>query len=88
MKFSLGGYKGLDIFAPGSPWSARSTCDFGAEDAIEEVGSAGESSLKYDSATDTYTYVWKTDKAWAGTCRVLRVMLDDGTVHVAGFKLK
>ena len=27
--------------------------------------------MQYDSASDQYTYVWKTEKSWSGTCRVL-----------------
>ncbi len=46
----------------------------------------GYSSLTYDPASDTYTYVWKTDKRWEGTCRQLVVRLDDGTSHRANFK--
>ncbi|HET8768324.1 MAG TPA: PxKF domain-containing protein [Pedococcus sp.] len=46
----------------------------------------GGSSLQYDAATGTYTYVWKSDKAWAGSCRQLVVKLDDGTLHRANFK--
>ena len=38
------------------------------------------------SATGLYTYTWKTDKAWAETCRTLTVKLADG--HVARFKFK
>jgi hypothetical protein len=30
-------------------------------------------------------FVWKTDKAWSGTCRTLRVSLNDGTTHTATF---
>ena len=37
------------------------------------------------SSLDQYTYVWKTNKAWAGTCRQLVVKLDDGTYHRANF---
>jgi hypothetical protein len=33
-----------------------------------------------------YSYVWKTTKSWASTCRRLNVTLEDGTVHVANFK--
>jgi extracellular elastinolytic metalloproteinase len=32
--------------------------------------------------------VWKTNKAWAGTCRQLIVTLVDGTSHRADFKFK
>jgi len=31
-------------------------------------------------------YVWKTNKAWAGTCRQLDVQLSDGTDHLADFE--
>ena len=45
----------------------------------------GKSGLSYDATTDTYTYVWKTDKAWAGTCRRLIVSFGDGSVRTADF---
>ena len=47
---------------------------------------AGSSSLRYDSASGQYVYVWKTDKACAGTCRLFTLKLVDGTVHEAQFK--
>jgi hypothetical protein len=49
---------------------------------------ASSSGLSYDAASDTYTYVWKTDKKWANTCRVLNVKLDDGSEHLAYFQFK
>ena len=55
-------------------------------DALEENVTAGSSSLSYDATTDQYTYVWKTNKGWANTCRELVVKLDDGTEHLANFK--
>ena len=45
----------------------------------------GNSGLSYDPRTDTYTYVWKTEKAWAGTCRRLVVGFADGSVRTADF---
>jgi hypothetical protein len=88
IKFSLGGDQGLDILATGSPTSKVSTCEAaGAPDTIEETVTAGQSSLSYDADADQYVYVWKTEKAWAGTCRTLTVKLADGTVHQALFKL-
>jgi hypothetical protein len=48
---------------------------------------AGSSSLSYDATTDHYTYVWKTKKEWANTCRQLVVTLNDGsTPHLANFE--
>jgi len=88
VKFSLGGDRGLDIFAAGSPISATIACDATADvDGIESTVSAGGSSLVYDPIADVYTYIWKTDKAWAGTCRQLVLGLADGTFQRANFQL-
>jgi hypothetical protein len=87
VKFSLGGNQGLDIFASGYPISQQIACDSSAPlDNVEQTVPAGSSSLSYDATTDQYTYVWKTDKAWAKTCRQLIVRLSDGSDHVAYFK--
>ncbi len=89
VKFSLSGNQGLNIFAADYPASQPITCDTGAAlDDIEQTDTAGASTLTYDPATNQYHYVWKTEKAWAGTCRQLVVKLNDGTIHVANFKFK
>jgi hypothetical protein len=89
VKFSLSGDQGLDVLASGYPQSQQVTCDASApQDGIDETLTAGNSSLSYDASTDTYTYVWKTNKAWANTCRQLVVKLNDGTIHRANFTFK
>ena len=89
VKFSLGGDQGLAIFAAAYPRSQAIACDSGASvDSIEQTLNAGGSSLQYDPLTDMYTYVWKTDKAWAGTCRQLVLGLADGTFQRANFTFK
>ena len=89
VKFSLGGNQGLNIFAAGSPSSTQISCTSGDPIApVEETETAGSSSLSYDSATDRYKYVWKTESSWKNTCRLLTVTLRDGTVHTAKFKFK
>jgi hypothetical protein len=86
VKFSLAGNQGLNIFATGFPTSAKVPCNATSpQDMIEETVTAGGSSLSYDSLTDRYNYVWKSDKAWAGTCRMLTVKLADGNPHTALF---
>jgi predicted outer membrane repeat protein len=88
LTFSLSGDQGMAILAPGSPSSQRITCDSGAPvSEVEQTATPGASALSYDAPTDTYTYVWKTDKAWAGTCRQLVVQLADGTFHLASFRI-
>jgi HYR domain/NHL repeat len=89
VKFSLSGNKGLNIFAPGSPASGPIACDASAPAAtLQDTVTAGGSSLSYDPTTDQYIYVWKTDAAWAGTCRQLVVQLNDGSIHRANFRFK
>jgi len=88
VKFSLSGNKGLNIFAAGYPMSVVINCDGSGEDDIEETLNAGQSSLSYDSSTDQYNYVWKTQNSWANTCRQLVVKLNDGTEHRANFRFR
>jgi len=42
----------------------------------------------YDAGNDRYHYFWKTEEAWADTCRQLVVTLIDGTSHQANFTFK
>jgi hypothetical protein len=94
IKFSLDGApvpgsntgQGLSIFAS-APASAPITCNSTADvDAVEETGTAGNSSLTYDATADQYVYVWKTEKAWANSCRQFALKLADGTTQRANFK--
>ncbi|MEO8433473.1 MAG: immunoglobulin-like domain-containing protein [Pyrinomonadaceae bacterium] len=87
VKFSLSGYKGLNIFAANNPYSVSFNCatnDPGVD--VTETLTAGGSSLSFGG--DQYNYVWKTESSWAGTCRQLVVTLNDGSVHTANFKFK
>lgn len=89
VKFSLGGNQGLSIFAAGYPASSAIACDASEPgDTIEVTVSPGGSSLSYNATTGQYTYVWKTDRAWKGTCRMLVVEFIDGSQHLARFRFK
>ena len=89
VKFSLSGNKGLNIFAAGYPVSGQVACaDNEPSSDIEETVSAGGSSLSYNASADQYTYIWKTDKVWKGTCRIIAVRLNDGSDHFAKFRFK
>lgn len=88
MKFSLDGDQGLVIFDAEYPQSRQITCDTTApvDDITTTTVTTGGSSLTYDPSTAEYVYVWKTDKAWAGTCRQFLMKLTDGSQHVANFQ--
>jgi T5SS/PEP-CTERM-associated repeat protein len=88
VKFSLGHNYGLDILTAGFPREQAVACDTAAPlGPPRQVLMPGDSTLSYDVTTNTYTLVWKTDKAWANTCRQLVLGLKDGSQHVAAFKL-
>lgn len=89
VKFSLGGNKGLNIFAPNSPASGPITCNSSdLATVLQATETAGGSGLSYSAGSDQYHYVWKTSASWAGTCRQLVVQLNDGSIHRANFKFK
>lgn len=89
VKFSLGGNRGLDILAAGSPTSTQINCV-----TLATIGSptatapAGKSGLKYDAGSNQYSYAWQSEKAWKGTCRRLDLTLIDTSVHSANFQFK
>jgi hypothetical protein len=89
VKFSLGGYRGLQIFAAGSPVSQAVICSSNAPvDDLEQTVTAGSSSLSYSTGSDTYTYVWKSIKSWSGTCRRLTLDFADGSTATAVFDFR
>jgi len=80
VKFSLGGDRGLNIFAAGYPQVVTMTCPSAAStEAVEETLAADTSKLSFNAATNQYTYLWKTDKTWTGTCRKLVIKFADGS---------
>jgi mannan endo-1,4-beta-mannosidase len=85
VKFKLGGNRGLNIFQSGYPAQKPYACGSASIDAIEQTVTASVSGLTYDAASDMYTYVWRTDKAWTSTCRELTLRFRDGSTRVARF---
>jgi YVTN family beta-propeller protein len=89
MRFSLGGNQGLNIIAAGYPTVTQINCSTSAPVSTGTMAdTAGGSGLQYDSSTGTYTYVWKTSKAWAVTCQQFNLTLNDGSSHLAIFQFK
>ena len=89
VKFGLGGNRGLNLFAAGYPKSQVIACDSGSPvDGIDQTVSPGAASLSFDAGSGRYQYVWKTDKAWAKSCRQFVMKLRDGTTERAVFKFR
>ena len=85
IKFSLGANRGLGIFASGYPRIGTINCTTGAP--TTSLTPAQNTGFRYDSKNRHYTYDWKTDKSWKGTCRQLVLRFADGTERVLWFRL-
>jgi hypothetical protein len=81
VKFSLGADYGLGVLAAGQPQSKP--C---GEPDSALVSTSSSEGLQFSDGQ--YVYVWKTEKAWAGSCRQLVFKLLDNTVHTATFTFK
>jgi hypothetical protein len=85
VSFGLGGNFGLGVLAPGFPVSEPIACR-GISGGSPKGPTLGR--LFYKAETDRYTYGWKTEASWVGTCRQLTVRLSDGSEHVAYFSFR
>jgi hypothetical protein len=85
IKFSLSGFRGLNLFAPGYPASQAMTCGGAVSGPL--VPTTPNEAFAYDPLLDQYKYVWKTDRNLRG-CRQLIVRLRDGTEKRANFRFQ
>jgi hypothetical protein len=89
VKFSLNGYQGPNIMAPDYPATHLIDCNTGVPlDNTEQTVDWDRSNLLYRADTGNYVFGWKSNPAWAGTCRQLVFRLDDGTTHRVNFQFK
>ena len=80
--FSLGGDRGPDVLADGSPTSVQVPCaNPGAATGGDPAWSQSGRGLIFNHWTGHYVFVWQTRKAWAGTCRTFVLGLADGSVE-------
>jgi hypothetical protein len=82
VKFTVTGYSGVQVLKAGSPSSMPVQCNSGAAETGPAVSSLGT----LQSVRNSYTYVWKTNASWAGTCRKFVLTLADGSTHKAVFR--
>jgi hypothetical protein len=84
IKFTVGGFRGRDVLGQTSPSSVEVACPAGAAENVIRPSIAGSSGLH--SLGYSYTYVWKTNASWAGTCRRFVLTLVDGSQHEVLFR--
>ena len=86
IKFSLSGFRGLNLFATGYPATqAMTSCGGALTGPVVPIALRMHSA--YDPPLDQYKYVWKTDRNWRG-CRQLIVRFKDGTEKRANFRFQ
>ena len=83
MKFSLAEYSGLQVLS-GAPTSIPVQCGSGPEAAVSTITPVSRDAMS--AVGSTYTYSWRTNTAWAGSCRKFIMTLADGTTHEAMFR--
>jgi hypothetical protein len=84
--FSLGGVS--DLTAVRNVTSSSISCDVGAPRSSGDPVSMNGRGLRYETPSNRFTFVWKTEKAWSGGCRQLQITLKDGTTHTATFTFR
>jgi xanthosine utilization system XapX-like protein len=81
--FALGGDRGLALFKTGYPRFVGGQC--GGEPHTGAKAATAGGGLTYDATSGAYTFLWKTEKGWAGLCGRLELGLRDGSEHHARF---
>jgi hypothetical protein len=84
IKFAVGGYRGLRVLQVNSPTSVPVACPSNAPQNAVRPMIAPTSGLY--SLGSSYTYVWKTNAGWGGSCRKFVLTLADGSTHEAIFR--
>jgi hypothetical protein len=104
VNFSLGGDRGLDIFAAGYPTSTPVSCTspkalakkikvqkskWAKHRTKRALAKPGAfSSLTYDATTQQYHINWVSETEWAGTCRLLVLGFRDNRVYTSFFQFR
>ena len=81
IQFSLGAFRGSDIFLPGAPASVEIGCASRTAFRDGMFDPTAHGTLDYDAERDVYTYLWVTSATWSGTCRRLTLEFADGSAH-------
>lgn len=63
------------------------SCDTGVTEDLPAEAASGASGLRH-TGDGNYVFSWKTPKAYASSCKSLRLDLGDGLVHTASFSFR
>ncbi len=86
VRFSLGGFKGLDVLAAGYPQVAEVECGAGEQPSSGTPARSVRWQPGLRFRQRAYQYTWRTERAWADGCRQFLLKLKDGSVQRAEFR--
>jgi Bacterial pre-peptidase C-terminal domain len=88
IRFELGREQGLDVVEEGWSQVAEVECGSGAEPSGGEPARHPRwfRDLVFRKRRARYVFLWRTERAWAGSCRQFMLRLRDGTVKRADFE--
>lgn len=86
VRFSLGGYKGLDVLAPGYPQVARVECGAGEQPSSGRPARSVSWHKRLRYRQHSYVFMWRTERDWTRDCRQFLIELKDGSLHRAEFR--
>lgn len=88
VRFSLTGFRGMNIFLEGFPASVEISCDSGevVGDPSSVVLTGG--GLRYDPDSDFYSFNWRTERGWRRSCRRFLLGLNDGSALFVDFSFR
>jgi hypothetical protein len=86
VRFSLGGYQGLDVLAPGYPQVAKVDCGAGEEPRGGRPARSVSWHKRLRYRQHSYIFMWRTERDWSRDCRQFLIELKDGSLHRAEFR--
>jgi hypothetical protein len=86
VRFSLGGYKGRDVLAPGYPQVAQVECGEGEQPTSGRPARSVWWQKGVRFRHRSYIFMWRTERDWTRDCRQFLIKLKDGSVHRAEFR--
>lgn len=87
VRFSLGGNLGLAILRSGSPLMRPVHCTTLAPLAAL-TSTTAVAPLTYVTSTASYSYFWRTDRTWSGSCREFVLRFVDGSQQRAVYRFQ
>ena len=67
--------------------SAPASCGGSVLGPWETTAAADSRGLRYDNESGQFHFNWRTDRRWEGSCRMLRLELNDGSTHLMLFRM-